>query len=259
MPTMSTNFSPSNMSTSTRSPAFSAPVPSPSVLSATSIGTSRMNFTGGKLCLPKCPSAGLVNRDSFTNSTRPIWAATYPSLVCVLCCVITHGPACSTVAGCTSPLSSKSCVMPTFLPRIPVTLAISFLLHPAWRSGYWLGTVAQSESRELLMFLTERLNLDVHTRGQIELHQCVHGLRRRIQNIQQPFVGADLELLARLLVHVWGTQHAVLVLDRGQWNRARDLRPSALGSLDNLTRGLIQNAIVVSLQPNADFFVSNHY
>ncbi len=44
----------------------------------------------------------------------------------VLCCVITHGPACNTVAGRTSPFESKSCVMPTFLPKIPVTLAISF-------------------------------------------------------------------------------------------------------------------------------------
>jgi len=109
------------------------------------------------------------------------------------------------------------------------------------------------------MFLTERLDLDVHACGQIEFHQRIHGLRRRIQNIQQPLVSADLELLARLLVHVRGTQHAVLILYRGQWNRARDLRPGALGSFDNLTRGLIQDAIVVSLQPNADFFVSNHY
>ena len=43
-----------------------------------------------------------------------------------LCCVITHGPACNTVAGRTSPFESKSCVMPTFLPRIPATFAISF-------------------------------------------------------------------------------------------------------------------------------------
>ena len=42
---------------------------------------------------------GLVSRDSFTNSTRPICAASYPSRVWLLCCVITQGPACNTVAG----------------------------------------------------------------------------------------------------------------------------------------------------------------
>ncbi len=32
-------------------------------------------FTGGRLCLPKCPRIGLVSLDSFTNSTSPICAA----------------------------------------------------------------------------------------------------------------------------------------------------------------------------------------
>ena len=40
-----------------------------------------MNFTGGRLFFARCPFAGLVSRDSFTNSTRPIWAASYPSFV----------------------------------------------------------------------------------------------------------------------------------------------------------------------------------
>ena len=49
----------------------------------------------------------------------------------------------NTVAGRTSPFESKSCVMPTFLPRIPVTLAISFsvpsLARRSSNDGYWLG------------------------------------------------------------------------------------------------------------------------
>jgi hypothetical protein len=33
-------------------------------------------------------------------------------------------------------LASKSCVMPTFFPKIPVTFAISlFSAHPAWLSA----------------------------------------------------------------------------------------------------------------------------
>src|SRR5215467_1994384 len=69
---------------------------------------------------------GCVRRDSFTNSTNPICAESYPSFAEVFGCVTTHGPACSTVAGRTSPFESNSCVMPTFLPRIPATFAISF-------------------------------------------------------------------------------------------------------------------------------------
>ena len=52
-----------------------------------------------KIVLAKCPRIGLVSRYSFTNSTRPIWAASYPSRVAVFCWVTTHGPACSTVTG----------------------------------------------------------------------------------------------------------------------------------------------------------------
>ena len=36
-------------------------------------------------------------------------------------CVTTQGPACSTVIGCTSPFSSNTCVIPIFLPKIPLT------------------------------------------------------------------------------------------------------------------------------------------
>src|SRR6185369_4118737 len=191
---------------------------------------------------------GLVSRDSFMNSTSPICAASYPSRVWVLCCVITHGPACRTVAGCTSPLSSKSCVIPTFLPRIPVTFAISILL----RELYQLKLTA--ERRRLLVFLAKSFDLDVHTCGQVELHQCIHSLLRGLENIEQALVSADLELFARLLVHVRGTQHAVFVLHRGQWNRPSDLCPSAPRRVDNLTRGLVQDAVVIRFQPDSNSF-----
>src|SRR6266849_4465604 len=168
------------------------------------------------------------------NSTRPICAASYPSRVWVLCCVITQGPACRTVAGCTSPLSSKSCVIPTFLPKIPVTFAIAFALF------------------------AESFDLNIHARRQVELHQRIHRLLRRLQNIEQTLVGADLELLTRFLVHVRRTQHAVLVFHRGQRNRARDLSASASSRVHNLTRGLVQDAVVVRFQPDANSFFSNH-
>ena len=46
------------------------------------------------------------------------------------------------------------------------------------------------------------LDLDVDAGGEVELHQRVHGLRRRVDDVEQPLVRADLELLAALLVDV---------------------------------------------------------
>ena len=62
------------------------------------------------------------------SRTRPDRSARHRSRPSrrVLRCVTTHGPACSTVTGRTSPLSSNSCVIPTFLPKIPLT-AMFFL------------------------------------------------------------------------------------------------------------------------------------
>ena len=100
--------------------------------------------------------------------------------------------------------------------------------------------------------LLERLDLDVHAGRQIELHQRVHRLLGRLEDVDQPLVGADLERLARLLVHVRRTQHAVLVLDRRQRNRTRHRCPGALGRFHDLAGRGIQHAIVVCLQPDSD-------
>ena len=48
------------------------------------------------------------------------------------------------------------------------------------------------------MFLAECLDFDVHTGRQLELHERVHRLLRRLENIEQALVGADLKLLSRL-------------------------------------------------------------
>src|SRR5262245_61991146 len=77
---------------------------------------------------------------------------------------------------------------------------------PALRfSAVFTSSVAISPLR-----LSE-LDLDVHARRELELHQCVDGLRRGIQDVDQPFVRAHLELLARLLVDVRPAQHGVAV------------------------------------------------
>ena len=47
-----------------------------------------------------------------------------------------------------------------------------------------------------------QLNFDIDTRGQIELHQGIHRLRRWLHDVHQPLMGSNLKLLAGLLIRV---------------------------------------------------------
>src|SRR5207248_4715937 len=94
--------------------------------------------------------------------------------------------------------------------------------------------------------------------GKVEFHQRVHRLLRGLEDVEQTLVGADLKLLARLLVHVRAAQHAVLVLHRGQWNRPGDLSAGALCRLHDLAGGLVEYAVVISLQADSAS-LSNHF
>src|SRR6266568_7729692 len=98
-----------------------------------------------------------------------------------------------------APSSANTWVMPTFLPMIP-SIAISFTCVGSSCARPNPGTARRS--RALQRSFSERLDLHVHTRGELELHQRVDGLRSRLENVQQPLVGPHLELLARFLIHV---------------------------------------------------------
>ena len=47
-----------------------------------------------------------------------------------------------------------------------------------------------------------QLDFDVDAGGEIELHQRIDRLRRRVDDVEHPLVRANFELLARLLVDV---------------------------------------------------------
>src|SRR5512134_3568262 len=149
------------MSTRTRSPGLrSAPASS---------ANSRRSRVGGTPAFSWCPRAGLFARLAARASTKPICTASYPSLSAVFRWTTTHGPASMTVTGVTVPSSEKTWVIPIFLPISPWIISASLLRRP------------------------ERLDLDVHPRGEIELHQRIHRLRRRLQDVEEPLVRADLE------------------------------------------------------------------
>jgi hypothetical protein len=56
--------------------------------------------------------------------------------------------------------------------------------------------------RSALHLVAEGFDLDVHTGRKLELHQGIHRLAGRLENVEQAFVGSNLELLTRLLVDV---------------------------------------------------------
>src|SRR6185295_10384206 len=198
MPMTSTFSLGLNSSARTRSPGFKSPFdPSPS-------RNSRKNFTPSAEDFFKCPVAGLLMRDFLTYSIRPNCTASYPSMAGVLRCTTTHGPALSTVTGTTWPSARNTCVIPIFLPKIPGLIAYSVgqaILPPV------ISDRRRQDRLRHSFPASKCLNLHIHARRQIQLHQRVHRVLRRLENIQQALVGPDLKLLPALFVHVRRTQH----------------------------------------------------
>src|SRR6185437_6494926 len=138
-----------------------------------------------------------------------------------------QGPASMTVTRSTLPSSPKSCVIPIFFPRRAATIA------------------------------SDELDLDVHTRWKVvEPLKRVDGLRRGLMNVDQPLVGADFEVLARVLVLERAADDAVDVLLGGQRYRTGDGRAGALGRLDDLLGGRLDRRVVIGLEPYADLVLS---
>src|SRR4030081_1336493 len=114
----------------------------------------------------------------------------------------------STVTGTCSPPSVKTRVIPIFCAITPerVCSVLIFLVQPG-----------------------SELDLDVDAGGKVELHQRIHRLRRRIDDIEQALVRAHLELLTALFVDVRRTVDRELLDFRRQRDRAAHLRAGALG------------------------------
>src|SRR5581483_284064 len=175
-----------NWSTRTRSPCFRSSSPGRSF-------TSRRNFTPSALAFFRCPAAGFFVFEALANSIRPSCTASYPSVAGVLRCTTTHGPALSRVTGTTCPSGRNTCVIPIFLPKIPGLISDS----------------GRDMPRPYLFAASKCLDLHVHARRQIQLHQRIHRILRRLENIEQALVRPDFKLLPALLVHVRRPQHCV--------------------------------------------------
>src|SRR5579883_2948388 len=106
--------------------------------------------------------------------------------------------------------------------------------------------------RPVRMTCPSELDLDIDAGGEVELHQRVHRLRRRIDDIEHPLMRADLELLARLLVDMRRAQHRELLDPGRQRDRSPHPRARPLGGVDDLARRLIEDAMIIRPEADAD-------
>jgi hypothetical protein len=86
----------------------------------------------------------------------------------------------------------KMRVMPSFLPRSPVRI-FGHSFCSISRSG--LSVTLSLFGCDTAVGSWLLLNLHVNARRQVEAHEGVHCLGRRVQNVQQALVRAHFELL----------------------------------------------------------------
>ena len=67
------------------------------------------------------------------------------------------------------------------------------------------------------------LDLDVDASGEVELHELVHRLGGEVADVEEALVGANLEVLARVLVDVGGAEDAVNPATRREAHGAGNL------------------------------------
>jgi hypothetical protein len=95
-------------------------------------------------------------------------------------------------------------------------------------------------------------DLDVDTGRQVETLERINGLGGVVNDVQKTLVHSHLEVLTTVFVLVGSTNHRVTVLLGGQGHRPLDPSVRALDGLDDLGGGLIQDAVVEGLQPDAN-------
>src|SRR5688500_5701489 len=128
--------------------------------------------------------------------------------------------------------SSKTWVIPSFSPRRP------------------RNVLAMSG-------LASLLDVDVDRGRQVDAHERVDRLRRRVEDVDEPLVRAHLEVLERVLVLVRRTDHRVHVLLRRQRHRADHTRSGLGDRLHDAPRRGVDRLVVIGLQPDADL-LSRH-
>src|SRR5690606_3861096 len=92
------------------------------------------------------------------------------------------------------------------------------------------------------------LDLDVDPAGQLQLHEGVDGLGRGREDIDEALVGARLELLAALLVHVRSAEYGEDLLVGRKRDGPADDGAGGLHRADDLLGALVDQRVVVRLE-----------
>src|SRR5919106_1197834 len=125
--------------------------------------------------------------------------------------VTVFGVASMTLTGTTLPSSSKMRIIPSFLPINPAgTGGGSFLMAERPRDA---------PSRRIRG--RSHLDLDIDAGRQRQPHQRIDRLRRRVDDVDEPLVRPNLELLASVLVNERAANDGVLLDPGGQRHRTR--------------------------------------
>src|SRR4051812_6536351 len=181
-------------------------------------------------------------------SPKPICTAAYPSFSFVRTYVTWFCSVAMTVTPTAEPSSLNIWSMPIFRPRI-----IGFLsagASPPLAFSSVASTCSSAFSSAITISL--ELDLDVDARRKVELHQRVDRLLRWVIDVDEPLVRPDLELLARVLVDERAANDRELLDACRQRYRTGHRRTSALRGLDDLRGGLIDQLVVVRLEPDPD-------
>src|SRR5258708_6860405 len=150
-----------------------------------------------------------------------------------------------TVTGVTLPSASKIWLMPTFLPIIPFMEPPVGLLWNAQLGSALHIIPVHTKCHLYLPRCPARptrlyLDFDVHTGGQIQPHQGVNRLAIRVQDINQPLMSPNLEMLLRILINERRTLHSKTFDPCGQRHGADHTGTSSFGSLHDALRRLVQ-------------------
>src|SRR5205807_2967055 len=86
--------------------------------------------------------------------------------------------------------------------------------------GDWSSDVCSSD----LLWSPSELDLDVHAGRQVETHQGIDHFRVRVEDVDDPLVGAHLELFTRVLVDERRTDHRLAVDLGRQRDRSEERR-----------------------------------
>lgn len=103
-----------------------------------------------------------------------------------------------------------------------------------------------------------KLDVDVNAGSKVELHKRFHRLLSGLEDVEQTVVGAALELLTGLLVHVRSTEHRPLIDCGRQGEGTPNLDSGPLGGFQNLVSRLVEKSVIVRLQADADLVASRH-